>query len=263
MQIHESLIQTDDAQVTIEASADVLKPILAYARPAVKELKLHVTEGGLEYKVVDKANVAMLTVDVPAESFNTYDVDETTIGIPVKKTMKALRAGRKQHNDNITLSYQNNHLTTTVDRDYDGTEMSLQTTFKTIDPDSIRKEPQAPTVDIDAEASVPRSLFNDVVAAVDEVSDHIKFENDGTDLLVGGESDIDDCVAVIDDVLADGTAVDSIFSLDYCKKAKKALRTLGMDNVDIRLGEDLPMVVEWETEYMAGEWIQAPRIKSD
>jgi len=261
MNIHESLVQTDDAEVTIEASADVLKPIFAYARPNVKELKLHVTETGVYYDVVDKANVSMLTVEVPAESFDTYDADETTIGIPVNKTMQALRAGRKQHSDDITLSYQNNHLTTIVGRDYGGTEMSLQTTFKTIDPDSIRSDPEAPVVDIDAEATVPRQLFNDVIDAVNEVSDHLKFENDGTDLLVGGESDIDDCVATIDDVLAGETPVDSIFSLDYCKKAKKSLRTLGVDELSVRLGEELPMVVEWETEYMAGEWIQAPRIK--
>lgn len=260
MNIHESLVQTDDAEVTIEASADVLKPIFAYPRHFVDELKLQVTEDGLEYSVVDPANVAQVHLEAPASEFDTYDVDETTIGINLGQVRRALRAGRKRNADTITMSYTNERMTTTVHRDYDGTAMSLQNSFKTIDPDTIREMPDMPELELPASATVPRSLFNDTVSAVDEVANHFHVRDTDGDLVVGGEGDTDDCTVVVEDVV-EGSGADTMLSLDYFKSAVKAFKAVGMDEVTMTLGEDMPAFVEWKTESMSGEWIQAPRIR--
>lgn len=264
MSIHESLIQTDDAQIELETTADVLKPTLNYGKQLVDELKLHVDSDGMRYESVDPANVAYVAIDVPAEAFESYRADETVIGLNLKTSMKALRAGRKRQEDAITLSYDNQKLSTTVQRDYDGVHMDLQNTFSTIDPDSIRQEPEMPDLDLPVEATIPRTLFEDVVDATNAVSDHIQFESDDGDLLISGKGDTKESAAVVSDVV-DGEGANSIFSLDYFTSGVvDALKTVGVDEVTLQLGEDFPVIIEWETELngatVTGEWLQAPRV---
>jgi proliferating cell nuclear antigen len=264
MSIHESLVQTDDAQIEIETTASVIKPTIAYGRKLVNELNLHVDSDGLHYEAVDPANVAMVGMDVPKGAFEAYTVDETVIGLNMKQVNSALRAGRQREDDSIVLSYSDEMLSTTVRRDYDGTQLDLQNNFKTIDPDSVRGEPELPDLELDCTATIPRDLFEDVVKAIDITSDYIRLTNEGNDLVVIGEGATDDTRAVIDNV-ANGGTCDSIFSLDYIKNnLVKGLKAVDVDEITLHLDEEFPVHIEWETEMndttVTGEWFQAPRV---
>jgi len=260
-----TLLKTDDAQVQIETTADVIKPIFGYARKHVDEAKVHFNSDGIHYKVVDPSNVSMATLDAPAGVFESYHADETTVGMPFKQTMRALRAGRKRQGDSITLEYSDMQLSTTVNREYDGTEMDLQNNYQTIDPDSIRQEPKIQDIEFDVSATLDRNLFEDVVDAVDEISDHIRFEDNAGDLVISGESDVSDARAIVRGVV-NGEGVDSIFSLDYiAKNLVKSLKTVGVDEFEIELGEEFPMRVNWtkdiNDETIEGTYFIAPRIQ--
>jgi proliferating cell nuclear antigen len=262
-----TLVATDDAQIQIETTADVIKPIFAYAKELVKEVRIYFDSDGLHYKAVDPANVAMVRMDVPKEAFETYNVDETVIAVHTKEVMQALRAGRKRHADSITFGHENMRLSTTVNRDYDGTEMDLQTNMATIDPDAVRQDPEIPDLDFDATATINCSLFNDAVEAVDDVSDYVRLANNGGDLLIVGDSDVSDARAQVKNVVT-GDGADSLFSLDYIKHTMlPAFKTVGIDEFTIEFDEEFPIRATWETELgeatVDGEYFQAPRIQSE
>lgn len=266
--VTESLVETDDATATIETTADVLKPAIGYARNLVDECKLHVDGDGLYYLAVDPSNVGMVSAYVPAACFETYDVDETTIGLDLAETMGALRLGRQSQQDTISLNYSNEMLQTSVHRDYDGTALSLEHSFKTIDPGSIREEPDPPELSYPATATIPRDLFGDVVESVGALSDRLRFANDGDDLVfvvLGGDDD--DSVRAVVDGVVDGGSVDSLFSLDYLETALSSFAAIGADQLTFHFGEEIPVRIEWEVELnedpVTGYWLQAPRIRGD
>lgn len=265
-EIHESLLETDDAEVEIETTADVIKPVFASARKLVSEMKLRVNSDGLSYDVVDPANVIMLGMDVPGAAFDTFDVDETVIGIPLKSTMGALRGGRKNQNDDIRMSYANEVLSTRIGREYDETHLDLENSIKTIDPNSIRKEPDPPDLEYSATATIPVDLFDDVVTVVDERTDYLRIREAGGDLVMGGSGETDETRAVVSGVLS-GEGADAMFATDYLKDFVKALKTVGVDHITMNLGEEFPVHIEWEAELndtpVTGYWLQAPRIQSE
>lgn len=262
-----TLIETDDAQINIETTADVIKPIFSYAQKHVDEVRAHFDTKGVHYSVVDPANVAMAKLHAPKGVFESYDVDETVVGLNLSSTMQALRAGRKRNGDTITLSYEDMNLSTTVHRDYDGTAMDLQTNLQTIDPDAIRQEPDIPDLEFDVSATLNRTLFEDVVDAVDEISEFIRVEDVNGDLLISGESDVSDARGLVNDVV-EGKGADSIYSLDYITNGLiKSLKTVGVDEFQIQLGEEYPMHVKWNKEVngetIEGSYFMAPRIQSE
>lgn len=268
-QIHESLVPTDDAEFELRGPASAVKPMFGYADALVDELRVHVTEDGLEYKVVDSANVAMCELTVPAAVFDTYDVTETTIGLNINSVTSALRAGRQRQDDQIVLSYADEHLSTTVQREYDGSHMDLQTTQATIDPDSIRAEPDIPDnleESFIATATLSRPMFRDAVETVHAVTDYTRFTPTGDDLRISGESGISSTSVVVRDA-ATGEPADSLFSLDYIMDLVDALAAVDADEITLHLGDEFPVRVEWTAEWndaeVSGVWFQAPRIQSD
>lgn len=264
-QIHESLVPTDDAAFELRAPASVVKPIFAYADALVDELRLHVSDDGLRYEVVDAANVAMCSIDVPAAAFDTFDAEELTTGLNVGRMTTSLRAGRQRQDDDIHLSYADRHLSTTVQREYDGAHMDLQATLATIDPDSIRQEPDLPDLDLPATATIQRAMLRDAVDAASAITDHVRFATEGDALEISGEGATDTTVAVIRDAV-DGGDGDSQFSMDYTRNMLDSLAAVGADEITMELGEEFPMRVEWTTEWndaeVSGVWFQAPRIQS-
>jgi hypothetical protein len=157
-------------------------------------------------------------------------------------------------------------LSSTIHRDYSGTNLSLQHNIKTIDPRSIREEPDPPELDLNTSATLQVGLLEDVVDAIDHVSEHIRFQTEGSDLIISGKNDTDNTRAIIEDVTTGGDA-DSLFSLDYTETCIDSLKAIGIDAFQIELAEEFPMVVTWEKELngatVTGEWLQAPRIHSD
>jgi len=261
--IHESLLPADESTFELTAPASVVKPIFAYANALADEVRLHITTDGIEYRLVDPANVAMVELAVPAAAFDQYDVEETVIGVHIDQLRDALRAGRKRQDDEIRLSYNREHLSTTVQREYDGAHMDLQTTVATIDPDSLREDPELQDLEWHAEATVQRDMLRDAVATVNAVSEHITFEHKDDDLHISGKSDTSDASAIIHDG-ASGENVGSIYSLDYITDMIDGLTTVGAETVDLSLGEEYPIQAEWTTEWnsaeVSGTWFQAPRI---
>jgi len=262
--LHGTLTQTDDSEVLIETTADVIKPLFAYAdRLGIGEFKLNVTEDGLSGNFVDPAKVIMGGIELNADAFETFEGDEAEIGITVSDMMGALQNGRKRQTDEITLSYKSQNMSSTVVRDYDGTTVQLQRNFPTIDPKDIRQSTKLPDLDYPATVEIDRLLFSDLVGAIKDIDDNIHFRNEGSDLLLSENSAASHVNAVVEDCVSGEGDIDSIFSIDYLSDACKAFATVGADTLSLELGEEIPMMVSWETKTLSGKFMQAPRLRRD
>lgn len=268
MSIHESLVKTEDSSINIETSAEVIKPVFAYASKLVDECKVNLDSDGLSYTAVDPANVAMIGMEVSGDAFETFDVDPTVLGTNLSSLKGSLRAGRQRQGDTINLSVNGDRLATTVHRDYDGTEMDLQNSIRLIDPDSIRQEPEIPDLGLPATATVPRKLLEDVVTQVDEYSDYLSVSSEGEDLVFDGMSEGNNTEAAVSGVVDnDEDDVESQLSLDYIKDAVKAFKKVGVDDLTLKFGQEFPIRIEFETEFngaeVTGWWFQAPRVQRE
>lgn len=261
------LVPTDDATVRLLATADRVKPIVAYADPLVSEFKLHADADGLRYNLRDPANVTQIGMNVPAEAFDEFDADETTIGVDTGRVLNALRAGRKRQRDSVQVSYADEYLTTEVQREYDGMHMDLRNRIATIDPDAIRGEPDPLEDQWSDVGTVPRNALEDAITAGNVVADYVTLKSNGGDLEVHAAGDTNDAAAVMNDVMTGEGLCESYLSLDYLTDMLTALTTVGAEEVTIQIADDYPVRFGWEREWndatVEGFWTQAPRIGSE
>jgi proliferating cell nuclear antigen len=146
----------------------------------------------------------------------------------------------------------------------------LEYSMATIDPDSIRQEPDIPDLDLPVTAHIEWARVDRALRAADMVSDHVSLASpeDSEGLVVTAEGDTDD---VREEIPADalgaesevptGTEVRSLFSLDYLNDMKGPIP--GGETVTLRLGTEMPLKMHWGSGDMSVTNMLAPRIQSD
>lgn len=270
--------------VTVQTSGRMIRPLFELPIALVDECKLRFTDDGLHIEAVDPANVGMLQLDVNAAAFDEYDVEATggiVVGTNLKKLRSNLRNARKgkSSDDAVELAFDQTMTTVEVTREYPRTELTRSSELLNIDPDSIRDEPDVPTLNLAWSAEADLLAFRDAVEHVASISDHIDVREREGDLVMGGIDDSDhigqygavaefDGVAEATDDDAD-TGAHSKFSLDYVEDFADALKKALVDDVTVRWDQEMPLFIEFERtvetedgEQVAyeGKYMLAPRI---
>jgi proliferating cell nuclear antigen len=143
----------------------------------------------------------------------------------------------------------------------------LSYTLALIDPDTVRKEPDIPDLDLPATAAFEGSEFGRAVTAADLVADHIRIRaDDGAEEIVfeadGDTDDVEYALGADDLASADvPETVTSLFSLDYLNDMT---RPMGSDIVvRLQIGSEMPVKFAYQAaEYVSVENMLAPRIQS-
>ncbi|MFB6361378.1 MAG: DNA polymerase sliding clamp [Halobacteriales archaeon] len=240
--------------------AETLQEALDSVSVLVDECKIHLNEDGLAIRAVDPANVGMVDLELAAEAFESYQADGGLIGVNLSR----LEDIAKMANAGQLVQLELDEETRKLHIDTDG----LEYTLALIDPDSIRKEPDLPDLDLPAHIVLEGSNIDRAVKAADMVSDHIALgvDEDTETFYVDAEGDTDDVhfelgrADLID--LTVGPAR-SLFSLDYLKDMNRAIPKNG--EVTVHLGEEFPVEMEFEIAEGQGHvtYLLAPRIQSD
>ena len=241
-------------------SADTLADTLDSVSVLVDECKIRLGEDGLSVTAVDPANVGMVDLELSAEAFESYEADGGVIGVNLSKLEDVVGMADAGQLVQFELDEETRKLAIHIDGlDY---EMAL------IDPDSIRKEPDIPDLDLAAEIVVEGRDISRSVTAADMVSDHIALGVDEDDevFYVEAEGDTDDVhleLGVEDLIDLQVGPARSLFSLDYLKDMEKAIP--GDAEVRIELGEEYPVKMHFEFAEGMGRvtYMLAPRIQSD
>lgn len=288
----------DDALATVVTNGDPLRSSLDFLAVLVDEAQFHFTTDGIEVTAVDPANVGMVSFDGPASAWSGYDSvdDDLTVGMPLTTSanhglMDVLKFARKgysgQNGDPVRIDI--------IDGDRDprvrvqiirpDQNLKRSSEFHSIDPDSMRQEPDIPDLD----GMTPNQAQPDLdglaasVKALKRSNDYTWLARRDHTLVVGTQptpnpslKDIDD--STLDDIVDtvtfptaawsedDSDAGDgSIFSMDYLSDAVTTAKASKADRVNIRFGDEVPlkMAVDWTDWGFDGQFMLAPRIMND
>ncbi|GAB7011873.1 DNA polymerase sliding clamp [Halolamina salina] len=241
-------------------SASTLRDSLDAVSVLVDECKIRLNEEELSIRAVDPANVGMVDLTLEAAAFESYEADGGVIGVNLTRLEEV--AGMANADDLIHLELDEE--TRKLHIECEG----LSYTLALIDPDSIRKEPDIPDLDLPAEITLEGAQLDRGITAADMVSDHIRLRVDETDetFHIEAEGDTDDVDLQLESedliALTAGPA-DSLFSLDYLKDMNKAIASDA--EVRVELGEEFPVKLHYEFAEGLGNvtFMLAPRIQSD
>ncbi len=244
--------------IDVILTGDVLKTISKAMVALVSEARFHFKQEGFHSRAVDPANVAMVIVEVPAESFEAYTVEgeeeEEIIGVDVNRIY------------DISKTIKSKEL---VELKVEETEMivkfgSVQYSVQLIDPSAIRKEPKVPNLDLPAKIVLDAGEFKKVISAADKVSDHVVFRSDDTGFYIEAKGDVDRIefhMSEAELIEFNKAVARSMFSVEYLKEFVKVASS--GDLLTIYLGTNYPVRLVFDVcdGKAKVEYILAPRIE--
>lgn len=234
----------------VELAAKLLKDIVSVIDPYVQDAARFRFDEGLEILVADYSLTTMARVFVPMESFVAYEVSHQIHWLPIAKLKEVVRAfGTK---DIITISVEGGIMTLKTGR--------LKRTFPVMG--AATGPTNMPSVRGNNTLTVPLERVRSAVKMIETVKDEVEFLYDGR-LLIFAEDGGDAAVSLIPEEEIIYTDVpDGEFHAKYDPEfLGYALKPISKDVDDITLviGNDLPIYLEYNTEYMNVTAVVAPR----
>lgn len=264
--------------VSIDTSGRVIRPALALPAALANEGRVHIGEDGVRMQLVDPANVGLIHMQIYPAAFDAYALDaadDITVGVDLDALTSGLTNARKgrRTDDPVSLDIDDTRITIQIEREYNQTTVRYGDELLTIDPDSIREEPDLPDLDLPATAgAIDVSAFADAIEHIATGDDHMTVRERDGDLLLTGGSDEDSPspyssaveIADVVDCPEDDAPV-ARYSIDYVKDMASALKTGLIDEVTLTWGDEYPYLLDFErreddTVLYDGQYMLAPRI---
>lgn len=246
------------AEGIVEAAT--LRQYLSAMTAIVSDSRIHFNDDGLAARFVDAGNVAMATVDLDYQAFESYDAPgAATVGVSLTKLADKVKPASADTLVQLQVDMETRHLHVDYGR--------ARQTLALIANESIRSEPDVPGLDLPNRATITGAELDEALTICDLIADHVDVRGtpDGPPLSFYTRGDTDD--AEVSFTMADvldaevGDEVMSIFSLDYLKDLAKPIPA--DSEVTLTFGEEMPMRLRWGAigGLMAVEYTQAPRIQ--
>ncbi len=241
--------------IDVILTGDVLKTMAKAMVALVSEARFHFKSEGFHSRAVDPANVAMVIVDVPSDSFEAYSVEEEeVIGVDVNRVHDISKTIKSK--ELVELKVEGSTMTIKFG--------SVQYSVQLIDPSAIRKEPKVPNLELPAKIVMDAGEFKKVIQAADKISDHVVFRSDDSGFYIEAEGDVDK----IEFHMSEGELIEfnkavarSMFSVEYLKEFVKIAGS--GDLLTIYLGTNYPVRLIFDVcdGKAKVEYILAPRIE--
>ena len=238
--------------------AEKLKDAIESISTLVDEAKFKLTTDGISVRAVDPANVAMVSLDLAKDAFDSFEATEGELGIDLTKLNGIMEMADKSDNIELILDETAHKLIIQM--------RGLSYTMSLLDPSSIRKEPKVPSLDLPAHIIIRGEDLKRAVRAAEKVSDYMSMGVRGDVFFMEAEGDTDNVkLEMTKDQLVDIKAGEakSLFSLDYLTDISKIAGKT--EEVSIDLGKDYPLKVRFKIAQGHGEvsYMLAPRVESE
>lgn len=231
----------------VSISKNRLETIITSAKEIAKEGRIWVFDDHLEIGVIDPANVAMIEFpQIDADIFETFDTNPGVLGVEfdvLHSYFDTLKDG-----STVTLSLDDSHKLTLTD----GT---IEWQYATLDPETVREQPDLPPIKADLTATIPRDCLDDVADAGSKVSKilHITTETDSTQLQFNAKGDTDtldfDPMDRTDNVkIKTADPATSLFSIEWLETTASIMEEAEVVRLD--MGDDFPL---WINANLAAE----------
>ncbi len=240
--------------------ADVFKEAVDAIAALVSECRLHVSAEGMRTRAVDTANVAMVSLELAPAAFEVFEASERALGIDITKLKNII--GMVNRGDSLQLS---------IPADSQKLNLAFQSyqySLTLLDPNTIRKDPNAPSLELPGQVVLDGATLTNAIKAATVVSDKIALgiDPEARVFYMEAEGDTDNIRLELgpDKVQSlTETKARSLFSLDYLKDMS---RTMGRaERIEIGIGIDHPVRFTFEIAGGAGKvvYLLAPRIEAD
>ena len=240
--------------------ADVFKEAVDAIAALVSECRLHVSAEGMRTRAVDTANVAMVSLELAPAAFEVFEASERALGIDITKLKNII--GMVNRGDSLQLS---------IPADSQKLNLAFQSyqySLTLLDPNTIRKDPNAPSLELPGQVVLDGSTLTNAIKAAAVVSDKtaLGIDPEARVFYMEAEGDTDNIRLELgpDKVQSlTETNARSLFSLDYLKDMSK---TMGRaERIEIGIGIDHPVRFTFEIAGGAGRvvYLLAPRIEAD
>ncbi|KCZ73152.1 DNA polymerase sliding clamp subunit [Candidatus Methanoperedens nitroreducens] len=238
--------------------AEKLKDAIESISTLVDEARFKLTTDGITVRAVDPANVAMVSLDLAKDAFDSYEATEGELGIDLTKLNSIMEMADKSDNIELDLDETAHKLIVRM--------RGLSYTMSLLDPSSIRKEPKIPALDLPAHIVIRGEDLRRAVKAAEKVSDYMSMGVKGNIFFMEAEGDTDKVrLEMTKDQLIDLQAGEakSLFSLDYLTDIAKIAGKA--EEVTIDLGKDYPLKARFKIAQGHGEvsYMLAPRVESE
>ncbi|HZD42627.1 MAG TPA: DNA polymerase sliding clamp, partial [Methanomicrobiales archaeon] len=204
--------------------------------------------------------VAMVSMELGKDAFTQFSAGAEQLGIDIAKMKNILSMMSKGDALNLKLAETGNKLELAF--------RSYQYSITLLDPNTIRKDPNPPTIELPGMVVLSGDALNSAIKAASVVSDKIALGIDPASqtFYMVAEGDIDNIrLELSTDELKSLRAVEarSLFSLDYLKDMGKVMSRA--EEVEVHLGIDHPVRFAFNIAGGAGhvEYLLAPRIEAD
>jgi proliferating cell nuclear antigen len=240
--------------------ADIFKESIEAVSALVTESRLHVDENGMSTRAVDTANVAMVSMQLKKEAFESFTSTKYELGMDIAKMKNIFSMMGKGGLLSLELPEDGHKLRVS----FEGYRYSITL----LDPNTIRKDPNIPNIELPGKVVLPGSDLNNAIKAAAVVSDKIALGIDPatSTFYMAAEGDTDNIrreFGKSEVNFINGAECRSLFSLDYLKDMGKVMSRA--EEVELNLGIDHPAKFSF---YIAGgnghvEYLLAPRIEAD
>jgi proliferating cell nuclear antigen len=240
--------------------ADIFREAIDAISALVPECRLHTADNGISTRAVDTANVAMISLELKKEAFDSFKATKSQVGVDISKMKNIFNMMGK--GDLISLELPEN-----------AQKMQLsvhgyQYSITLLDTNTIRKDPNPPTINLPGKLTISGDNLNNAIKAAAVISDKIAIginPKDETFYMIA-EGDTDNIRREFGkDELKSLTPNEarSLFSLDYLKDMGKVMSRAA--EVEIFLGLDHPVRFSFDIANGNGhvEYLLAPRIEAD
>lgn len=237
----------------------------------ISEGLLRFTENGLKLTTADPAMVAMIDLEIPADSFTEYEVnpdeehqdlqEEGEEGILVGVNLENLYSVMKLFDDEITLSIEENDLI--LEEGTDRFELPILNLSTDDIPSMDALDNYKMTAKLDK--SDFKTLRKKLAVASDSTEmtltsdSELQVEGGGDQISIESSVDVEDLEVVAEDDIESTT---SMFALEYLSKGQKMFSNLDTaDSLDIKVGDDFPLQMTHVSDRETLTFVLAPRIE--
>ena len=244
--------------LNVTARQDLMRTIVETLGVVVEEARLDFADNGLSVRVVDPSHVAMIKMEVDSAAFDTWEVDETKLGLEMRKLKDILSLGNASDLVELAFDDGTGQATLNIGR--------IDLNIRPLDNTTINS-PNVPSLGLPCGVTISGAELATALRAARQVGDlvNISLTDSSFSVNVQGSTDSVNVDFGKDELIAIdcNDAASSQYSLTYLTPMAKNFQ--GVDNVNLRFGENLPLKLTFDIAEGAGnvEYFLAPRVEGD
>lgn len=245
----------------ISISVKNLKEVADLLNTVVTEAKFKLDNNGISVKAVDPAHVAMISIDLPKEIFNEYQIDEEEeIALDVERLKAVIKLASS--NDLVTISKEKEKLKFEIG--------NIVKSISLLDNNSVTT-PRIPQISSEYYVVMGKTELEKGLKAAEDVSDAIRLSLSDSDFKARSMSDSEESEMVLPkDMLKEifcKNPVKSSYPLEYLLKLVKSLAS--SEDMKLSFKDDYPLTIEFSLnpgkdnpgKQISGVFLLAPRME--